>query len=54
MTKSRVTKKDRDKLRAINAEIGDLPAGETFGDVEAMDIIRRAAARIKMNDDAAE
>ena len=54
MTKSRVTKKDRDKLRAINAEIGDLPAGETFGDVEAMDIIRRAAARIKTNNDAAE
>jgi len=45
--KSKLTKKDEARLEAIGAEIGGLPTGETPADIEAMDIVRRAAARLK-------
>ncbi|MCI0487168.1 MAG: AAA family ATPase [Blastocatellia bacterium] len=47
LSKGKLTKKDREKLRAIEARIGQLPAGETPEEIEAMDIIRRAAERLK-------
>jgi predicted ATP-binding protein involved in virulence len=47
LSKSRLTKKDRARLGKLEEEIGALPTGETPEDIEAMDIIRRAAARLK-------
>jgi energy-coupling factor transporter ATP-binding protein EcfA2 len=47
LSKSRLTKKDRARLEQIEAEIGSLPTGETPEDMEAMDIIRRAASHLK-------
>ncbi len=47
LTKGRLTKPDKKKLQELDARIGDLPAGETAKEMEAMDIIRRAAQRIK-------
>jgi predicted ATP-binding protein involved in virulence len=45
--KSRLTKKDERRLRELDARIGDLPTGETPQDMEAMDVIRRAAEVLK-------
>ena len=47
LTKGKLTKRDKEKLEALNARMGDLPAGENLQDLEAMEIIRRAAQRIK-------
>ncbi|MFN2456253.1 MAG: AAA family ATPase [Pyrinomonadaceae bacterium] len=47
LSKARLTKRDKEKLERIEAEIGELPTGETPEDIEAMDVIRRAAARLK-------
>lgn len=47
LSKARLTKKDKEKLQKIEAEIGELPTGETPEDIEAMDVIRRAAERLK-------
>jgi predicted ATP-binding protein involved in virulence len=47
LSKSRLTKKDKARLEEIEAEIGALPTGETPEDMEAMDVIRRAAAHLK-------
>ncbi|MFL6208447.1 MAG: AAA family ATPase [Pyrinomonadaceae bacterium] len=47
LAKSRLTKKDRARLKEIESEIGALPTGETPEDMEAMDIIRRAASHLK-------
>lgn len=47
LSKSRLTKKDRARLKELEEEIGALPTGETPEDMEAMDIIRRAATRLK-------
>jgi predicted ATP-binding protein involved in virulence len=47
--KAKLTKKDESRLKKLEAEIGDLPAGETAADVEAMDVIRRAAEVLKRN-----
>ncbi len=47
LTKSRLTKKDKEKLRTLEARMSELPSGESPGDIEAMDIIRRAASGIK-------
>jgi predicted ATP-binding protein involved in virulence len=47
LSKSRLTKKDRARLAELEEEIGALPTGETTEDMEAMDIIRRAAQRLK-------
>jgi energy-coupling factor transporter ATP-binding protein EcfA2 len=47
LSKAFLTKKDRERLREIETEIGVLPTGETPEDMEAMDVIRRAAKRLK-------
>jgi predicted ATP-binding protein involved in virulence len=47
LSKGKLTKRDRKKLQEIETQIGPLPAGETLADSEAMDIIRRAAERLK-------
>lgn len=50
LSKARLTKKDRERLKALENEIGELPTGETPEDIEAMDVIRRAAERLKAKD----
>lgn len=45
--KAKLTKKDRARLEELEAQIGDLPTGETPENIEAMDIIRRAAHILK-------
>lgn len=47
LSKSRLTKRDKARLGEIEAEIGALPTGETPEDMEAMDVIRRAAGHLK-------
>jgi energy-coupling factor transporter ATP-binding protein EcfA2 len=47
LAKSRLTKRDRDELEKIKKELGPIPVGETLEDIEAMNIIRRAAAELK-------
>ena len=47
LSKSRLTAKDKARLRELEAEIGSLPTGETPQDMEAMDVIRRAAELLK-------
>jgi predicted ATP-binding protein involved in virulence len=47
LSKARLTAKDRARLRELEAQIGALPTGETPQDIEAMDIIRRAADLLK-------
>ncbi len=47
LSKSRLTKKDKARLRELESEISNLPYGETSADIEAMDIIRRAAQHIE-------
>lgn len=47
LSKRRLTKKDKARLEEIEAEIGALPTGETPEDMEAMDVIRRAAEHLK-------
>jgi len=43
LTKPKLTPKDKAELKAIAEQIGHLPTGETPEDIQAMDIIRRAA-----------
>ena len=43
LTKPKLTPKDKAELKAIAQQIGHLPTGETPEDIQAMDIIRRAA-----------
>ncbi len=47
LAKARLTKADEKRLAALEAQIGDLPTGETPEDLQAMDIIRRAATLLK-------
>ena len=47
LSKARLTKADEKRLAALEAQIGDLPTGETPEDLQAMDIIRRAAELLK-------
>lgn len=49
LSKGTVTDADRRALEEIEAKIGNLPAGETPEEMEAMDIIQRAAAWLKQN-----
>lgn len=49
LSKSKLTKADQAKLKKLEAEIGDLPTAETPEDIQAMDIIRRAAEILKTN-----
>lgn len=51
LSKSRLTKKDRARLQELEAEVDKLPVGRTPEDIKAMEIIRRAAARLKEDDD---
>lgn len=46
LSKSKLTKKDRQRLKELEDQM-PLPTGETPRDIEAMDIIRRAAERLK-------
>jgi predicted ATP-binding protein involved in virulence len=43
LTKSSLTKKDKQELKELEAKIGNLPAAESAADIQAMDIIRKAA-----------
>ena len=43
LSKATLSETDQSDLRKLEAEIGDLPTAETTEDIEAMDIIRRAA-----------
>ncbi|MDQ2687963.1 MAG: AAA family ATPase [Armatimonadota bacterium] len=47
LAKPRLTKADERRLKALEAQIGRLPTGETPEDIQAMDIIRRAAELLK-------
>ena len=47
LSKAKLTKKDRERLKKLEEEIGSLPTGETPEEIEAMDVIRRAAERLK-------
>ncbi len=47
LSKARLTKVDEKRLAELEAQIGDLPTGETPEDLQAMDIIRRAAELLK-------
>ena len=49
LAKSRLTKADEKRLAELEAQIGDLPTGETPEDLQAMDIIRRAAALLEVH-----
>ena len=51
--KGTLTKADKVRLKQLESEIGELPTGETPADLEAMDIIRRAAALLKNGQDGA-
>ena len=46
LSKARLTKADRARLKELEDEIGDLPTGETPDDIKAMDIIRQAAQQL--------
>lgn len=50
LSKEELTEEDKRRLDEIEEELGDLPTGETPDDIEAMNLIRQAARRIK--DDA--
>lgn len=50
LSKGRLTAADERRLRDLEARIGDLPVASTPHDMEAMDIIRQAAARLKRPD----
>ena len=47
LSKAKLTKKDEARVKVLEREIGDLPTGESPQDMEAMDIIRRAAQVLK-------
>jgi predicted ATP-binding protein involved in virulence len=43
LAKSSLTKKDKQELKELEAKIGTLPVAESAADIQAMDIIRKAA-----------
>lgn len=43
LSKAKLTKKDRERLEKLEAEIGPLPTGDSPQEIKAMDIINRAA-----------
>lgn len=47
LSKSRLTRKDEARLRDLESAIGPLPTGETRTEREALELIQRAAARMK-------
>ena len=50
LTKPKLTPKDKAELKAIAEQIGHLPTGETPEDIQAMDIIRRAAKLLEQQE----
>jgi len=49
LAKPKLTSRDRGRLAKLEAEIGDLPAGESAEDRRAMQLIRRAAEKLQSN-----
>jgi predicted ATP-binding protein involved in virulence len=49
LSKPKLSKADQAELKKLKADIGDLPTAETPEDIQAMDIIRRAAEILKSN-----
>ena len=47
LAKSRLNSRDRARLAELEAQIGELPAGESAEDRRAMELIRRAAAKLQ-------
>jgi hypothetical protein len=47
LAKPKLTSRDRGRLAKLEAEIGDLPAGESAEDRRAMELIRRAAEKLQ-------
>lgn len=47
LSKPELSANDQARLETLKAEIGDLPTAETAQDIQAMDIIRRAAQLLK-------
>ncbi len=47
LSKPRLTTKDKARLRELESAIGPLPTGETKTEREALELIQRAAARLK-------
>lgn len=47
LSKSRLTKKDKERLAVLDAHMRELPAGETPEDMEAMALIRSAAEKLR-------
>ncbi|MBT5036881.1 MAG: AAA family ATPase, partial [Rhodospirillaceae bacterium] len=47
LTKPKLTESDKTKLKKIDADLGNLPAGASIEDSDAMQLIRRAAQNIK-------
>jgi energy-coupling factor transporter ATP-binding protein EcfA2 len=47
LAKAKLTSRDRARLAALEAQIGELPAGESAEDRRAMELIRRAAAKLQ-------
>ena len=47
LSKSKLTKRDRDRLQELESQIGDLPSAESLEDAEAMEIVRKAAERLR-------
>jgi predicted ATP-binding protein involved in virulence len=50
LTKPKLTPKDKAELKEIAEQIGHLPTGETPEDIQAMDIIRRAAKLLEQQE----
>lgn len=51
LSKAKITKGDEEKLSKLESQMGDLPVAETPEDIEAMDIIRKAAKSLKKRGD---
>jgi AAA domain, putative AbiEii toxin, Type IV TA system len=47
LAKPKLSSRDRKRLAALEAQIGDLPAGESAEDRRAMELIRRAAEKLQ-------
>jgi hypothetical protein len=47
LAKPKLTSRDRARLAELDAQIGDLPAGESAEDRRAMELIRRAAEKLQ-------
>ncbi len=47
LSKANLSEQDHAQLKTLEAQIGGLPTAETAGDIQAMDIIRRAAQLLK-------